>query len=189
MEQMTSICDMVGQFMQRKEEDRRIVDDQAAKDRNWKIPICYNDDEDEYSFATQEYLKKFSSAITPDLLKSDSLIMEDEHLDTIPETELDELIKSSVEDLVHIPSEFEGISEDTCDVPVCEDPSTFDALKDHSEILSDSNERGNCFGTTLKLMAMILRTSEYVSLRSNNDQEEKEDYLRRNLQIQALFFQ
>ncbi|GJS85512.1 hypothetical protein Tco_0752053 [Tanacetum coccineum] len=30
----------------------------------------------------------------------DSLIMEDEHLDTIPETESDELIKSSVEEFV-----------------------------------------------------------------------------------------
>ncbi|GJZ12488.1 hypothetical protein Tco_0547718 [Tanacetum coccineum] len=85
---------------------------QAAKDQYWKIPICYNDDDDEYSFATQEYLKKFSSAITPDLPKSDSLIMEDEHLDTILETESDELIKSSVEDLVHTPSKSDGISEE-----------------------------------------------------------------------------
>ncbi|GJT15675.1 hypothetical protein Tco_0874381 [Tanacetum coccineum] len=42
---MTSICDMVGQYMQKKEEDRRIAEDQAAKDRYWKIPICYDDDE------------------------------------------------------------------------------------------------------------------------------------------------
>ncbi|GJS59757.1 hypothetical protein Tco_0654541 [Tanacetum coccineum] len=46
MEQMTSICDMVGQIMQKKEEEMRIAEDQAAKDRYWKIPICYNDDED-----------------------------------------------------------------------------------------------------------------------------------------------
>ncbi|GJU55124.1 hypothetical protein Tco_1228838 [Tanacetum coccineum] len=46
MEQMTSICDMVGQYMQKKEEDRRITEDQAAKDRYWKIPIFYDDDED-----------------------------------------------------------------------------------------------------------------------------------------------
>ncbi|GKG37296.1 hypothetical protein Tco_0447469, partial [Tanacetum coccineum] len=49
MEQMTSICDMVGQYMQKKEEDRRIAEDQAAKDRYWKIPICYDDDDDEES--------------------------------------------------------------------------------------------------------------------------------------------
>ncbi|GJZ59099.1 hypothetical protein Tco_0614915 [Tanacetum coccineum] len=88
-----------------------------------KFPICYDDDDDEYYFATQEYLKKFSSAITPDLPKSDSLIMKDEHLDTIPKTEFDELIKSSVEDLVHTPSESDGITEGECDLPVCDDSS------------------------------------------------------------------
>ncbi|GKC87646.1 hypothetical protein Tco_1148295 [Tanacetum coccineum] len=72
----------------------------------------------------------------------DSLIMEDEHLDTIPATESDEVIKSSVENHVQILSEFKGISEDTCDMPVCEDPSIFDALSNHSEILSDSNNDG-----------------------------------------------
>nr|GEX60255.1 hypothetical protein [Tanacetum cinerariifolium] len=41
--------------------------------------------------------------------------MGDEHLDTIPATESDEVIKSSVEDLVPIPSESEG--ENGCDVP------------------------------------------------------------------------
>ncbi|GJV20241.1 hypothetical protein Tco_1369261 [Tanacetum coccineum] len=46
MEQMTSICDMVGQYLQKKEEEKRIAEEQAAKDRYWKIPICYDDDED-----------------------------------------------------------------------------------------------------------------------------------------------
>ncbi|GJW68647.1 hypothetical protein Tco_0123071 [Tanacetum coccineum] len=46
MDQTTSICDMVGQIMQKKEVERRIAEDQAAKDRYWKIPICYDDDED-----------------------------------------------------------------------------------------------------------------------------------------------
>ncbi|GKA29567.1 hypothetical protein Tco_0715812 [Tanacetum coccineum] len=46
MEQMTSLCDMVGQYMQKKEEEKRIAEEQAAKDRYWKIPICYDDDED-----------------------------------------------------------------------------------------------------------------------------------------------
>ncbi|GKG36988.1 hypothetical protein Tco_0447161, partial [Tanacetum coccineum] len=41
----------------------------------------------------------------------DSLIMEDEHLDTIPETESDEFIKSSVEKLVPTPSESEDFSD------------------------------------------------------------------------------
>ncbi|GKA94076.1 hypothetical protein Tco_0816062 [Tanacetum coccineum] len=69
------------------------------------------------------FLRKFSRipfGVTP------------KHLDTIP----------SVENLVPTLIEFKGISEDTCDVPVCEDPSTFDALNDHSEILSDPNDDG-----------------------------------------------
>ncbi|GJZ75061.1 hypothetical protein Tco_0639526 [Tanacetum coccineum] len=50
-----------------------------------------------------------------------SLNMGDEHLDTISVTESDEVIKSSIENLIPIPSEFEGISDDTFDVPNCDD--------------------------------------------------------------------
>ncbi|GKG17233.1 hypothetical protein Tco_0362190, partial [Tanacetum coccineum] len=54
MEQMTTlrdlvgqaIHDLVGQAIQKKEEEKRIPEEQAAKDRSWKIPICYDDDED-----------------------------------------------------------------------------------------------------------------------------------------------
>ncbi|GKF88723.1 hypothetical protein Tco_0262686 [Tanacetum coccineum] len=89
MEQMTSICELAGQIMQKEEEEKRITKEQAAKDRYWKIPICYDDDEDD------------TIAITPVLPieePDNSLSMGDEHLDTIPETESDEFIKSSVED-------------------------------------------------------------------------------------------
>nr|GEV57304.1 hypothetical protein [Tanacetum cinerariifolium] len=47
----------------------------------------------------------------------DSLSMGDEHLDTIPATELDEFIKSCVENLLPNPNESEG--ENGCDVPAC----------------------------------------------------------------------
>nr|GFC94153.1 hypothetical protein [Tanacetum cinerariifolium] len=43
--------------------------------------------------------------------------MRDEHLDTIPSTESDEFIKSSVENLVPNPSESEG--ENGCDMLAC----------------------------------------------------------------------
>ncbi|GJU18413.1 hypothetical protein Tco_1146379 [Tanacetum coccineum] len=130
MEQMTSICDMVGQIMQKKEEEKRIAEEQAAKDRYWKIPICYDDDED------------YTIAITPVLSTKepvDSLIMEDEHLDTIPAMESDEVIKSSVENLVQIPSESKGISDGGCDVPLCDNPTPLEAFKEHSETIVDSN--------------------------------------------------
>ncbi|GJZ15409.1 hypothetical protein Tco_0551086 [Tanacetum coccineum] len=87
-----------------------------------------------------------------------------------------------VEILVPIPSEFEGISNDTCDVPVCEDPSPFDALNDHSEILSDSNDNGTSSDDD------DFEDIEYVSLEEVNDvdQEEKEFDLEDILQIQDV---
>ncbi|GKE79146.1 hypothetical protein Tco_1545266, partial [Tanacetum coccineum] len=129
----------------------------------WKIPICYDDDDDEYSFATQEYLKKFSSAITPDLLKSDSLIMEDKPLDTIPETESDELIKSSVEDLVNTPSEFDGIFESECDLPVCDDssPKKDEVLDDIISIpLGNGNDH---FNAESSLIESVLNRDNVLS--------------------------
>nr|GEW35042.1 ribonuclease H-like domain-containing protein [Tanacetum cinerariifolium] len=50
----------------------------------------------------------------------------DEHLDTIPEKESDKFIKFSVENLVSSPSESED--EHECDVPVCDDFTTFSNL-------------------------------------------------------------
>nr|GEX25799.1 hypothetical protein [Tanacetum cinerariifolium] len=64
----------------------------------------------------------------------------DEHLSTIPKTESDEVIKSSVEDLVPIPSESEGISDDTCDVPSCDNSHPLDVFNDHFKIFSDFND-------------------------------------------------
>ncbi|GKC78688.1 hypothetical protein Tco_1129462 [Tanacetum coccineum] len=66
--------------------------------------------------------------------------MKDEHLDTIPATESDKVIKSSVEELVPIPSESEGISDGVCDVPLCDNPTPLEAFKDHYEIVVDSND-------------------------------------------------
>nr|GEW79229.1 copia protein [Tanacetum cinerariifolium] len=57
---------------------------------------------------------------------NDSFIMGDEHLDTILEKESDEFINSSVENLVPNPSESED--EHECDVPVCDDFTTFSNL-------------------------------------------------------------
>ncbi|GJT29695.1 hypothetical protein Tco_0909970 [Tanacetum coccineum] len=51
-------------------------------------------------------------AITPDLPITDSLIMEKEHLNTIPEMESDEENESSVKDLNLTPSELEDLSKD-----------------------------------------------------------------------------
>ncbi|GJX37262.1 hypothetical protein Tco_0250565 [Tanacetum coccineum] len=69
--------------------------------------IFYDDDEEllpEEIKRIQQILERISfDAITPDFPIIDSLSMGDEHLSTIPETESDGLIKSSVENLVPIP--------------------------------------------------------------------------------------
>nr|GFA46527.1 hypothetical protein [Tanacetum cinerariifolium] len=66
--------------------------------------------------------------------------MGDEYLDTIPEMESDELIKSSVENLVPILSESEGILENMCDVPFRDNSLSLNILKDQFEDFSDSND-------------------------------------------------
>nr|GEX66313.1 hypothetical protein [Tanacetum cinerariifolium] len=77
--------------------------------------FCYDDDDDD----DEDYIV----VITPDFLITDSLIMENEHLDTILETESNEFIKSSVENLVSIPIESENFSDikSECDMPDCDD--------------------------------------------------------------------
>nr|GEU44064.1 reverse transcriptase domain-containing protein [Tanacetum cinerariifolium] len=104
MTQLTSMREMFCQFIQKKQEEKQIEEEQAAKAQNSKIPVCYDDDDD------------YNSTVTPNE-PTDSLSMGDEHLDTILATKSDEFIKSSVENLVLIPSESEG--ENECDVPAC----------------------------------------------------------------------
>ncbi|GJU99839.1 hypothetical protein Tco_1329110 [Tanacetum coccineum] len=47
---------------------------------------------------------------------------------------------SSVEELVLIPSESEGISDGVCDVPLCDNPTPLKAFKDLSKIVVNSND-------------------------------------------------
>ncbi|GJY20163.1 hypothetical protein Tco_0392729 [Tanacetum coccineum] len=163
----------IQELMSKLLEDVRNISEELSEYINcpsWNRPIFYDNDDDEYTII---YSKP--TAITPDLPieePDNSLIMGDEHLDTIP----------SVENLVPIPSEFEGISDDACDVPVCENPFTFDALNDHSEILSDSNDDDTSSDDN------DFEDIEYVSLEEVNDvdQEENEFDLEDILQIQDV---
>nr|GEY90931.1 hypothetical protein [Tanacetum cinerariifolium] len=85
------------------------------------ILACYDDDDDDDDYAF---------AITPNK-PDNSRSTGDVHLDTVLATELDEFIKSSVENLVPSPSESEGDNE--CDMPAYEEFTTF------SNIFFDSN--------------------------------------------------
>nr|GEV23815.1 hypothetical protein [Tanacetum cinerariifolium] len=122
-----------GHYCTPQEEEKQIEEEQAAKARYWKILVCYDDDDDE----------DYTIAVTPILSTKElanSLSMGDEHLDTILATESNEFIKSSVENLVPIPSEFEGIPDNMCDVHFHDNSPPLDVSKDHFEDLSDSND-------------------------------------------------
>ncbi|GKD72687.1 hypothetical protein Tco_1330969, partial [Tanacetum coccineum] len=99
--------------------------------------FCYDDDDDYDYMESTIPLNKIDSqipspvAITPNLWITDSLTMEDEHLDTIPATESDEVIKSSVENLVQNPSE----SKDECE---CDDSQTTNFSTFSSPLFEDS---------------------------------------------------
>ncbi|GJU51617.1 hypothetical protein Tco_1221172 [Tanacetum coccineum] len=135
-----------------------------------KIPIYYDDDDDEESSIPLRdiIISELPPciAITPVLLTEepiDSLIMEDKHLDTIPATKSDEVIKSSVEDLVHTPSESDGISESECDLPVCDDssPKKDEVLDD---IISIPPGNGNDhFNAESSLIESVLNRDNVIS--------------------------
>ncbi|GJW67287.1 hypothetical protein Tco_0121711, partial [Tanacetum coccineum] len=117
--------------------------------------IFYDGDDNEELFPDevkrmQQIIERTSiDAITPVLPTEEpdnSLSMGDEHLSTIPETELDKLIKSSVENLVPIPSESKDTSrsDSDCDLPTCDDFSPINVYEEKSVTFSnplfDSND-------------------------------------------------
>ncbi|GJR44499.1 hypothetical protein Tco_1312602 [Tanacetum coccineum] len=137
-------------------------------DENNKIRDCY---------------KLSPSAITPVLpTDEDSLIIGNEHLSTIPETESDEVIKSSVENLVPSQVTFEVTTnmKVSGEVPVRDDESslTFTTFSNHlfdsnddftssdDESLSDEDIDPHSFNTESNLIDSMLNrdTNKFDSL-------------------------
>ncbi|GJZ98835.1 hypothetical protein Tco_0671288 [Tanacetum coccineum] len=115
----------------KKQEEKRIAEEQVAKARYWKIPICNDDDEDDTIEITP---------VLPTEEPDNSLSMGDEHLSTILKTESDELIKSSDENLVLIPSESEDFFDikSKCDVPDCDDSQMINFSTFSNPLFDDS---------------------------------------------------
>nr|GEY58385.1 uncharacterized mitochondrial protein AtMg00810-like [Tanacetum cinerariifolium] len=139
MTQLTSMCEMACQIIQKKQEEKHIEEEQVAKAQNWKLPVCYDDDDDEegYNSLNDNIISELPSysAVTP-TKPIDSLSMGDKHLNTIPATESDEFIKSCIENLVPNPSESKG--ENGCDVPA--DFTTFSNVLFDDDYDSDSSD-------------------------------------------------
>nr|GFA61322.1 hypothetical protein [Tanacetum cinerariifolium] len=80
------MCEIFCQSVQKKREEKRIEDEQAVKAQNWKLPVCYDDDDDEERYNSLNdniisELPSYSAVIPTEPI--DSLSMRDEHLDTI----------------------------------------------------------------------------------------------------------
>ncbi|GKF07777.1 hypothetical protein Tco_0042001, partial [Tanacetum coccineum] len=136
----------------------------------WKCPIFDDDDDEEYTIQVRKYYKNSPDAITPDFPITDSFIMKDEHLDTIPETESDEENESSVEDFNLSPSESEDLSdiESECDVPVCDDFTTlsnplFDSYDDSTSSDDESFSDEDVPKENFKIYSNPLFDEEIIS--------------------------
>nr|GEX00024.1 hypothetical protein [Tanacetum cinerariifolium] len=120
--------------------------------------ICYDDNDDdndeESTIPFSDIISQLppsivittSPPVLPTMKPDDSLIIGNEELSTIPEKESDEFIKSSVEDLVPIPSESEDTSrsDSECILPSCDDFSSINVFEEKavtfSNILFNSND-------------------------------------------------
>nr|GFC24855.1 hypothetical protein [Tanacetum cinerariifolium] len=156
----------------------------------WTTPLqshlaVYDDDDDDVDYTI---------VITPVLSTEEpdnSLNMGDEHLDTIPATESYEVIKSSVEELVSIPSEFKGIPDTMCDVHLVNNPAPLEA-KDHFEIVINSNndysssDDDSLYYENIEYVEASPHVSDLVSLEVekiviSEDEEIEDDNLREKL--------
>nr|GEW07617.1 hypothetical protein [Tanacetum cinerariifolium] len=123
-------------------EDLQIINEELEEYINslsWNRPAFYDDD-DEYFIQYKEYLKNSSNEIVPVLPTEDldnSLTLGDEHRSTILKTKFDELIKSSVENLVPIPI-FSDFNDDctSSDDDYFEDIDYVEASPLDSELVS-----------------------------------------------------
>nr|GEU89464.1 ribonuclease H-like domain-containing protein [Tanacetum cinerariifolium] len=150
----TSFCEMACQIVQKKQEEKPLKEEQTAKAQNWKIPVCYDDDDDEdRSNSLKDNIISGlppCSAITPNepVLSTEepdnSLSMGDEHLDIISATKSDEFIKSSVENLIPIPSESEGIPEHINQATIQDERVTVQQVQGRKgQSYADNSYKGN----------------------------------------------
>ncbi|GJX02516.1 hypothetical protein Tco_0186429 [Tanacetum coccineum] len=133
-----SECSKLG-FTTRKEQVVNLDSYTPEPSQCRKIPIYYDDDDNEKS----------------------SIPLREIIISELPP--IAELIKSSVEDLVHTPSESDGISESECDLPVCDDssPKKDEVLDD---IISIPPGNGNDhFNAESSLIESVLNRDNMIS--------------------------
>ncbi|GJT47692.1 hypothetical protein Tco_0973849 [Tanacetum coccineum] len=130
-------------------QDLQLLDEILPKQAEEKGTNKQDDDNDDDDYDEESILSMNTDMFetpSPDAIMTsslieepkDSLIMEDEDINTIPEKESDEENESSVENLFHIPSESKVTSdnESECDLPIFND-SLLDVFEDNCVIFSN----------------------------------------------------
>ncbi|GKD49484.1 hypothetical protein Tco_1278460, partial [Tanacetum coccineum] len=166
----------IQELMSKLLEDMRNISEEFSEYINcpsWNRPLFYfDDDDDEYTVIWRR-----PKAITPDEPSEepeDPLIMREEELSTIPEKD-----KSSVEDLVPIPSGSKGVSDNICD------NSDAEFLLSQNILITSPTDDDSY--ENIEYVEASPLNLEYDSLEEvNEDQEEKEFDLEDIFQIQDV---
>nr|GEV76707.1 hypothetical protein [Tanacetum cinerariifolium] len=162
------------ELFQKLLEDLQIINEELTEYINspsWNIPTFYNNDEEHY-VQYKEYLEKFSDATTPVLPTEEpeySFSMGYKHLSTTPETELDDVIKSSAKNLVPIPSEYEvAFDDETKNESLPEEDVLMENFKVYSNPLFDDGEINSdkldphCFNAESDLIEFLLNRDTLI---------------------------
>nr|GEX51478.1 ribonuclease H-like domain-containing protein [Tanacetum cinerariifolium] len=106
-----------------------------------------------------EFIKSSVENLIPNL--------RDQHLDTILATKLDEFIKSSVENIIPNLSESEDLSDSDCDVPACDDFTTFSNILFDADDEFSSNDDESFFDEDIskKIYSHPLFDEEIISMK------------------------
>nr|GFA94862.1 hypothetical protein [Tanacetum cinerariifolium] len=149
IEPRNKIIQILGEMVNKREQAAKLITHTPEPSRRFNY-ICYDDDDDydykESTIRLNDIISQepASNVITtsPPVLPTgdpeDSLIIGNEDLITISEKESDEFIKSSVEDLIPIPSESKDTSrsESVCNLPSCDHFSPNDILEEKAVTFS-----------------------------------------------------
>nr|GEX13232.1 hypothetical protein [Tanacetum cinerariifolium] len=76
MTQLTSMCELACQIVQKNLEEKQIEEEKAAKAQTWKLPVCYDDDDDEEGY------NSLNDNIIPELPSDDQSLSDED----VPET-------------------------------------------------------------------------------------------------------
>nr|GEY66385.1 hypothetical protein [Tanacetum cinerariifolium] len=144
-ELLNTVRSLVEMKLQQEEQAAKLITHTPKPSRRFNS-ICYDDDDDyDYKESTIP-LNEINSQIPPSIVittsppdPEDSLIIGNEDLSTILKKESNELINSSVKDLVLIPSKSEDTSgnDSECILPSCDDLSPINIPKEKTVTFSN----------------------------------------------------